>query len=551
MLNRISVILFFVLSNAGFLFCNVSGDSVLAQVGFHTITASDFSRQYSDFLFHTNVKDNLAARESVLNNMINEILLYYYGDDNKFINDPEYNEELEENKKRTILAYLKDREIYSKITVTEAEAREAFRRVNEKLAVRHLYAKTEEEADNLYDLLKLGTDFNTLAKQVFTDSTLKNNGGYLGYFTWGDLDPAFEDTAYSLKVGEISKPVKTANGYSIIKLEDRISNPLLTESDFQNRKSHIEDVIRMRKKDPAEKKYLQSIFDENQLRFNDKALENILYDLYSSGIKEAGKIISESRECVTYKDKIYTQTDIEKKLSDLPSYHRKRINSIEDLHQAIEGMFLNDILYKTAVSKGYDTVMVVLKKIEQYNKNTLLKYKKQDIITSAQLPDSVLYKYYTNNISLFTNEPEMNLQEILVSDEDIANKIINMINEGNDFGELAKKFSVRKWSAENNGIIGFSPASKFGNYRDLFWNSKVGETIGPIKIEGIYGIFRLLGKEESKPMAFDEVKDEVIKESQFENQTEILQKYLNDIRSKVNVRINENLLYSVVIAGLI
>ena len=51
--------------------------------------------------------------------------------------------------------------------------------------------------------------------------------------------------------------------------------------------------------------------------------------------------------------------------------------------------------------------------------------------------------------------------------------------------------------------------------------------------------------------ACSDVKDEVIKASQFENQTEILQKYLNGMRSKVNVIINEDLLYSVVIAGLI
>jgi hypothetical protein len=65
-----------------------------------------------------------------------------------------------------------------------------------------------------------------------------------------------------------------------------------------------------------------------------------------------------------------------------------------------------------------------------------------------------------------------------------------------------------------------------------------------LKIEGIYGIFRLLGKEESKPISFNVIKGEVIKASQFENQTEILHVYMNKIRSKVNIKINEYMLSS-------
>ena len=154
-------------------------------------------------------------------NVINEILLYYYDSNENILKDSKYLKELEEIRVRTILAYLKDQEVYAKITVTEQEVREAFSRVNEEIAARHLFAKTEDEANNLYELVKMGVDFELLAKQVFTDSVLKNNGGYLGYFTWGDMDPSFEDAAYSMKVGEISPPVKTDYGYSIIKLEDQ------------------------------------------------------------------------------------------------------------------------------------------------------------------------------------------------------------------------------------------------------------------------------------------------------------------------------------------
>ena len=43
--------------------------------------------------------------------------------------------------------------------------------------------------------------------------------------------------------------------------------------------------------------------------------------------------------------------------------------------------------------------------------------------------------------------------------------------------------------------------------KNLFWDSRLGEIIGPLKIENFFGIFKVLGKEESKPIDLDEIRD--------------------------------------------
>ncbi|MBI4811027.1 MAG: peptidylprolyl isomerase, partial [Ignavibacteriales bacterium] len=197
---------------------NSTLDNIVAIVEDHKISINTFSDRYLNYLNATGIKDQLSTRKAILNNMINETLLLKYDDNTSILNNRNYLSEIVWAKKQAALAYLKNQEIYAKITITDAELRQAFERANEKLAARHLYTETEEEAYNLYQLLQVGIDFNFLAKQVFTDSVLRNNGGYLGYFSWGDMDPAFEDAAYTLNIGEVSPPVKTAYGYSIIKL---------------------------------------------------------------------------------------------------------------------------------------------------------------------------------------------------------------------------------------------------------------------------------------------------------------------------------------------
>src|SRR3972149_4032682 len=475
------IIIFSCLS--GFHFSQAEKNKTLAIVGNHTVTLTHFENRYYNYLISTGISDNIVVRRSILNNMINEILLYNYDSNEEVFSSREYLKELEEARKRTILAYLKDQEIFAKITVTEKEIREAFTKVNEKISARHLYAATEEEANKLYELLRIGVSFESLASQVFTDSVLKNNGGYLGYFTWGDMDPAFEEVAYSLKVGEISPPVKTAYGYSIIKLEGKVSHPLLTEYEFQKKKSHLERVLKIRKKTPSEKDYINSVFDRSKLSFDEQSLKNILVNLYKSNEIESGYIKKNIPRCVSYKKKIFS------------------------------------------------------------------KFKIDAITKTANLPDSIVFNYYKNNISIFSTENELNLQEILVSDESLADSLLNLINNGNDFGELAKRYSLRQWSAENNGIMGFAPVSKFGSYGNTFWDSKVGEIIGPIKIENFCGIFRVLGKTESQPIDFDLIKEEVTKAAQFEMQTGIIKDYIELLHNKVNVKIDENLLGSYNIAG--
>jgi parvulin-like peptidyl-prolyl isomerase len=535
------------LYSQSFLLSQNLDDKTIAIINDIKISLSEFTSRYTAYISASGIKDNLAAREAVLDNMINDILLCYFDSKENILNNVEYNKELKESGKMVILAYLKEQEIYAKISVSDAEIRDAFQKANEQIAARHLYARTEEEANNLYELAKTGVDFSLLAKQVFTDSVLKNNGGYLGYFSWGDMDPAFEDAAYSLKVGEISSPVKTEYGYSIIKVEDKISNPLLTESEFQEKKPHMENVVKLKKKELSERDYIRKIFDNTQLKFNNKIINKILTNLNNRNKTESTDSRDNLEECVRYKDKIYSLMEIEQRIIDLPSVFKNKISSVENLKAAIEGMILNEILFNVAVSKGYDTVQVVKEKIMKYEINLFLKFKKEEVLNNSQLPDSVLQKFYSDNIYMFSTEPEINLQEILVNNELLADSLVKMLNDRFDFGELAKKYSLRKWTAENNGIMGYAPVSKFGSYKDLFWNAQVGTLIGPVKIENMFGLFKLLGKKDSKPINFNEVKVEVENKARLENQNEILQNYLNEIRSQVNIKINDELLRSAVV----
>ena len=65
--------------------------------------------------------------------------------------------------------------------------------------------------------IKEGVDFLTLAEEK-SDGPSARKGGDLGIFTHDRMVPEFSDAAFAMKVGEVSKPVKTKFGFHIIKV---------------------------------------------------------------------------------------------------------------------------------------------------------------------------------------------------------------------------------------------------------------------------------------------------------------------------------------------
>jgi peptidyl-prolyl cis-trans isomerase D len=94
---------------------------------------------------------------------------------------------------------------------------------------RHILVADEVTANTVRDLLVKGGDWNALALQYSTDTGSSSKGGDLGWFPRGQMVTAFEDSAFTLKIGEISLPIKTDYGYHIIQVIGHEERPLTVD----------------------------------------------------------------------------------------------------------------------------------------------------------------------------------------------------------------------------------------------------------------------------------------------------------------------------------
>jgi peptidyl-prolyl cis-trans isomerase C len=84
---------------------------------------------------------------------------------------------------------------------------------------------SEEEAlakaNDIRKKLAAGEDFAKLAKDESDDVGSGVNGGDLGLFGRNQMVKEFEQSAFSLPIGQVSEPVKTQFGYHIIRVDKR------------------------------------------------------------------------------------------------------------------------------------------------------------------------------------------------------------------------------------------------------------------------------------------------------------------------------------------
>lgn len=91
----------------------------------------------------------------------------------------------------------------------------------EQVRASHILVETEEEAQEILSELNRGVDFAALAEERSLDTASAVNGGDLDYFPRGRMVEEFEEAAFSMDIGEITKePVQTVHGYHIIKKTD-------------------------------------------------------------------------------------------------------------------------------------------------------------------------------------------------------------------------------------------------------------------------------------------------------------------------------------------
>ena len=212
-----------------------------------------------------------AFRQQVLQQLIGKELIYDNAKKTGITKSAEYKREykkLEARMKKELAIQVWQKKLLDGIKISNKELKDYYKknidefREKESVHARHILVKTKAEAEKIIAQLKslsgekLKEKFIALAKKESTGPSGKN-GGDLGYFSKGQMVPAFNEKVFSMKKGTITKaPVKTQFGYHVIYLEDK--KPSMTKS-FNDVKTFIEQRLKMEKFKAVMKKKMDEL----------------------------------------------------------------------------------------------------------------------------------------------------------------------------------------------------------------------------------------------------------------------------------------------------
>lgn len=102
----------------------------------------------------------------------------------------------------------------------------------EQVQVQHILVATEELANQTYERVTGGANFDEVARETSTDTITAPTGGQLGWITRDQLPEAFIETAFSTEPGQVAQPVNTEFGWHIIKVQDHDPDRAMTDAQY-------------------------------------------------------------------------------------------------------------------------------------------------------------------------------------------------------------------------------------------------------------------------------------------------------------------------------
>jgi peptidyl-prolyl cis-trans isomerase C len=212
-----------------------SGDQVVARIGHVNITESELRQKLAELPPFT--RQQFQGPEGTidfLERLVDEEVLFQAAERAGYAESPEVQKALEAIKRRSMIQAFYREEIEATVEVDEddvvayyEEHDEQFQRRG-RVKFRHIMSASRSAAAAARDRVLGGEDFASVARDVSTDTATREAGGLMSSIHIGDelqkvgMDKEFIENLFVWKVGEVSEPLRSNNGWHIVRLEEKV-----------------------------------------------------------------------------------------------------------------------------------------------------------------------------------------------------------------------------------------------------------------------------------------------------------------------------------------
>lgn len=554
-----------------------SNDSILVDLGTKKITVDEFVKRFEFTPWpRRNIKYiDTTLKQEFLNTLIAEKLLSIYGEQIKLDTVYELTQAIKNLEKMIIRDALYRKEIKNKVKLSEEEKNNAFAKSQITFYVKYIFAQDSAYIFNLYNKLLNGQDF---------DSTLFTRPEYESQkfpmeVTYGTLSEEIENEIYKTNTGKITRPLFSGKGYYIFKIDSSRFAITLGPKEMSDSYRKAEKILRQRTEEKLYNEYFKKFFSKKRAE-----ADGTVFWILADEIIERFKFKFATQEPLRNNSYFLDPDDvaeIEKKLGNKIKLNLIKLDkrnipindflrallfkgfSIDDtsriyiatkLNKSIKSFIEDEFLAEEGYKQSLHLIPEVKNEIEMWKDFYYSMWFSQSLRKNIDVTEEEVIQYIKNRSIKSPEVILVNVQEILVDSLDQVEMILNKLKDGEDFGELAQKYSKRKWAAEKKGEFGFFPTNLYEEIGRVAEKLNIGEIFAPIETKEGYSIIKLLDKKIEKPNEeitdFTELKDKIAKELKEKKFNEQRDKLVAELAQQHIKNINFELLNSTKVTAL-
>ena len=219
--------------------------------------------------------------------------------------------------------------------------------------------------------------------------------------------------------------------------------------------------------------------------------------------------------------KALTRDQIKRNLSGsafMSSTQIKQLNDLASQEREVSYIALNTSDYESQVSVSQSEISDYFNE----NRSNFIEGRKvkvdfvelslADMEEPASPDEETLKSLYDDNLELYTNSERRRAQHILVESEELAKELLDQINQGADFSELAIVNSKDTSSNEKGGDLGFFEKDLMGaEFDEAAFAMNVGEVSEIVSTDyGYFHIIKLTDIEVETVQSFDDVTEQLV-----------------------------------------
>lgn len=521
---RISLLILAVIFFASCTENNDSGDgqvqNVVASVDDLTVSKDHFLASFKRYYYKSgqSLKPNYRNRKAIVESELKPYMLTVHARDKGWADDEAARRKKEMIQRKVYSEEYLENFVLDTVQVSESDLRFQFYKFNTKVRASHLFARSRSEIDSIYEQLKNGKDFNQLAKETFQSDYLANNGGDVGAFSVDEMDVAFENAAYRMDKGEVSEPVKTNQGYSIVKVTEKYPKPIMTETEFQKRKPQLRTFAIRQQEELATRKHLKETTE--WLNPEERSIQKLWEDIERQhsdfvGFGDSGQetllniSLDDDTPLTENEEFTYTVADFKEDLYYTPRKARERIGKSHQFADFVKGLAYQ----KYAVNRFRSSRFASDESIKQSINETFYNYLSNRVSDSLRdditIPLDDMREEFEKNYRIYANDVQLDLAKIEFEERETAEKALKEINDGLPFKKALQKYTTQGSDLLSDGRMGYVSVNQMGKFSEDFKDTKPGDLVGPLEYHsGRFMLFKCRGRR-VKEKSFEEAKPEI------------------------------------------